>query len=33
MSLKDEERDALIGLYLTKSKETLEDACYNREQE
>lgn len=30
MSLKDQERDALIRLYLAKSDETLEDARFNR---
>lgn len=33
MSLKDNERDTLIRLYLAKSDETLEDARYNRSQE
>ena len=33
MSIKDEERDALISLYLAKSAETLEDARLNRAQE
>ena len=33
MSLKDEERNALISLYLAKSAETLEDARLNRDQE
>ena len=32
MSLKDEERDTLIQLYLAKSDETLEDARLNRIQ-
>ena len=32
MSLKDEERDTLIQLYLAKSDETLEDARLNRSQ-
>ena len=33
MSLKDEERDTLINLYLGKSDETLDDARFNRSQE
>ena len=32
MSLKDEERQTLISLYLQKSDETLEDARFNRSQ-
>lgn len=31
MSLKDDEREALINLYLAKSDETLEDARFCRE--